>query len=87
MITYKIYPLPGMCDRTLTGSLEAGGGSTLGDLLNAISGRDSVDFFTVTADAPFLALLDGKPLNLSEGRDRVIEDGSELLILPAIMGG
>jgi sulfur carrier protein ThiS len=94
MITYKIYPLPGICDKTLKGSVEAnegrpisietGGVRTLGDLLSAISDRDGVDF---TADVPFLALLDGKPLNLSEESDRVLEDGAELLILPAIMGG
>ena len=84
MISYKIYPLPGMCEKTLTGSLEAKDLRTLGDLLSIITDRDGVDF---AADTPFLALLDGKTLDLSKNRERIVEDGSELLILPAIMGG
>ena len=84
MITYKIYPLPGISDKSLTGSFEADDVRTLGDLVNAISDKDGVDF---SADVPFLAVLDGKALDLTENGDRLIEDGSQLLILPTIMGG
>jgi len=84
MITYKIYPLPGMSDKSLSGSFDSSGIQTLGSLIEAISKKDGVDF---SADVPFLALLDGKTLDLSESRDKAVTDGSELLILPAIMGG
>ena len=84
MITYKIYPLPGICDKSLTGSFGTNEVRTLGSLLDAISAKDGVDF---SVDVPFLAVLDGKVLDLSENRDRTVEDGSELLILPTIMGG
>ena len=84
MLAYKIYPLPGICDRTLTGSVEASEASTMGQLLDAISGLEGVDF---AAGTPFLALLDGKALDIFESSDRIVEDGSELVILPAIMGG
>ena len=84
MITYKIYPLPGISDKSLTGSFGTDKVQTLGGLLGAISEKDGVDF---SADVPFLAVLDGKVLDISENRDRAVEDGSELLILPTIMGG
>jgi hypothetical protein len=84
MITYKIYPLPGMCDRSKKGSFEANDIHTLDDLLSAISGREGVDF---SVDVPFLVMLDGKTLDLSENMDKTVGDGSELLILPVLMGG
>jgi hypothetical protein len=84
MITYKIYPLPGICDKSKKGSLAATDINTLDDLLSAISNREDVDF---AIDLPFLVMLDGKTLELSESRDLIVGDGSELLILPALMGG
>jgi hypothetical protein len=84
MITYKIYPLPGINDKTLTGSFEAGCFRTLGELIGAIEGRDGVD---LTADVPFMALLDGKPVDLLEAGEKVLTDDSKLFILPHIMGG
>ena len=84
MIKYKIYPMPGICEKTITGSVGEGETQTLGELLNAITKQDEVNLLT---DAPFLALLNGKILDLSENTDISIADGSELVIMPAIMGG
>ena len=84
MITYKIYPMPGICDRALTGALGTEAVRTVGDLLRAASGREDTDFL---AGVDHLALLDGKPLDVRRDRDRRVEDGSELVVLPAIMGG
>ena len=89
MINYKIYPLPGLCDKTLAGSFDAGSlevsdAPTLGGLLDAIAEQDGVDF---TAGVELLALLDGKPLDLFANRDKVLGENSELFILPMIMGG
>ena len=84
MVTYKIYPLPGLSDKSLTGSFDVSDASTLGSLLDAISEKDGMDF---SADVQFLALFDGKPLDISESRDKAVTDGSQLLIVPTLMGG
>ena len=84
MITYKIYPLPGICDKAMTGSLGTEGVRTVGDFLRAASGKGDADFLE---GVDHLALLNGKQIDLLADRDRCLEDGSELLVLPVIMGG
>jgi hypothetical protein len=80
----KILVIYGVNDRTISEFVDTNQDSTIKWLLDYIYNKFSINLLETTA---YIALLDGKSVNLYKDMDLNIAKSSELLVIPMISGG
>jgi hypothetical protein len=80
----KILVIYGINDRTISEFVDTNQDSTIKWLLDYIYNKFSINLLETTA---YIALLDGKSVNLYKDMDLNIAKSSELLVIPMISGG
>lgn len=84
-ISFKVLLIPGLNEKTLSGTVDTDERTNLLWLLEYIDSRYGVNL--LLHDKDFIALLDGKSIDLGENRYKNISSCSDLFVFPMISGG
>ena len=80
----KILIIPGINTRTINDKIEIEPDTTIAWLLDYINKKCGID---LQLEGNFIALLDGKSVDIILNKTRIIGDTKEFMVIPMISGG